>query len=234
MPFTNKTPSSNQTASLQGNLHVLSKTPSVFNCFIAEMRDSVIQKDSMRFRRNMERAGEIFAYEISKTLSFSIQDITTPLGISSIAVPTNNIVLATILRAGLPLHQGFLNYFDKAENAFIAAYRKYGKDYKFTIQLEYLTAPAITGKILILMDPMLATGESMHLTYCALMEKGQPLHTHVVSPIASKYGVEYIHKNLSQKDITLWVGAIDEELTTKAYIVPGLGDAGDLAYGEKL
>ncbi|MDR1681484.1 MAG: uracil phosphoribosyltransferase [Prevotellaceae bacterium] len=230
----NKTTQSNQAAGFAARLHVLSDTPSVFNGFLAEMRDSVVQKDSMRFRRNLERTGEIFAYEISKTLAFTTQEVTTPLGISSIALPNDNIVLATILRAGLPLHQGFLNYFDKAENAFIAAYRKYGKDYKFSIQLEYLTAPTITGKVLILMDPMLATGESMHLTYHALMEKGQPLHTHIVAPIASKYGVEYIHKNLSQKDITLWVGAIDEELTTKAYIVPGLGDAGDLAYGEKL
>ncbi|MDR2361682.1 MAG: uracil phosphoribosyltransferase [Prevotellaceae bacterium] len=223
-----------QKTTLPNNLHVLTDTSSVLNQFIAEMRDTNTQKDRMRFRRNMERTGEIFAYEISKTLPHTNEDINTPLGIATTALPKNNLVLATILRAGIPLHQGFLNYFDKAENAFIAAYRKYGKDYKFTIQLEYITAPHITGKTLILMDPMLATGESMHLTYRALTEKGQPQHTHIVAPIASKYGVDYIRKNLPQKEITLWVGAIDEELTTKAYIVPGLGDAGDLAYGEKI
>ena len=214
--------------------YVLSDTPSLFNRFLAEMRDQTIQKDSMRFRRNMERVGEIFAYEISKTMPVTTQEVTTPLGISSISLSNETIVLATILRAGLPLHQGFLNYFDKAENAFIAAYRKYGKDYKFTIQLEYLTSPTITGKILILMDPMLATGESMLLAYRALIEKGQPLHTHIVAPIASKHGIDYLHKNLAAADVTLWLGAVDEELTTKSYIVPGLGDAGDLAYGEKL
>ncbi len=213
---------------------ILTNTPSQLNRFIAEMRDHVIQKDSMRFRRNMERAGEVFAYEISKTLPYMSHDVTTPLGISTTLLTDEKIVLATILRAGLPLHQGFLNYFDRAENAFIAAYRKYGKDYKFTIQLEYMTAPTIAGKIVILMDPMLATGESMRLTYHALMEKGKPLHTHIVAPIASRYGVEHLQKNLPEHDITLWLGAIDEELTTKSYIVPGLGDAGDLAFGEKL
>jgi uracil phosphoribosyltransferase len=214
--------------------YILSDKPSQFNRFIAEMRDRTIQKDSMRFRRNMERVGEVFAYEISKKLTFVRQDVTTPLGIASTDLPNDKIVLATILRAGLPLHQGFLNYFDTAENAFIAAYRKYRKDYKFTIQLEFLTAPSIDEKVLILMDPMLATGESMYLTYRALMEKGQPLHTHIVAPIASKYGVEYLQKILPQRNVSLWFGAIDEELTTKSYIVPGLGDAGDLAYGEKL
>jgi len=214
--------------------HVLSEKPSIFNHFIAEMRDRAGQKDSMRFRRNMERVGEIFAYEISRTLTYDVQEITTPLGIASIPLSGEQLVLATILRAGLPLHQGFLNYFDKAENAFIAAYRKYGKDYKFTIQLEYLTAPSLDDKTLILMDPMLATGESMLLTYRALLDRGKPAHTHIVSPIASKYGIEFMQKNLPQRAVTLWLGAVDEELTTKAYIVPGLGDAGDLAYGKKL
>jgi len=213
---------------------VLTNTPSQFNRFVAELRDINIQKDSMRFRRNMERIGEVFAYEISKTFPHTAHEVTTPLGVAGTSLSDEKVVLAAILRAGLPLHQGFLNYFDRAENAFIASYRKYGKDYKFTIQLEYMTAPTIAKKILILMDPMLATGESMLLAYRALMEKGKPLHTHIVAPIASKYGVEYLQKNLPDKDTTLWLGAIDEELTTKSYIVPGLGDAGDLAYGEKL
>ncbi|MDR1405956.1 MAG: uracil phosphoribosyltransferase [Prevotellaceae bacterium] len=212
---------------------ILSDRPSIFNRFIAELRDSAIQKDRLRFRRNMERVGEIFAYEISRTLPYATQEVTTPLGISSVVLPDESLVLATILRAGLPLHQGFLNFFDRADNAFIAAYRKYRKDYKFTIQLEYISSPDIEGKTLVLMDPMLATGESMLLTYHTLLKKGQPRHTHIVSPIASKYGVEYLHTNLPQRNITLWFGAVDEELTTKSYIVPGLGDAGDLAYGEK-
>ncbi|MDR3350848.1 MAG: uracil phosphoribosyltransferase [Prevotellaceae bacterium] len=213
---------------------ILSEHPSLFNRFLAELRDSSIQKDRLRFRYNMERIGEIFAYEISKTLPSTVKDVTTPLGISSIALPDESLVLATILRAGLPLHQGFLNFFDRADNAFIAAYRKYGKDYKFTIQLEYLSSSPVDGKTLVLMDPMLATGESMLLTYHAILEKGQPLHTHIVAPIASKYGVEYLHIHLPAKNVTLWLGAVDEELTTKSYIVPGLGDAGDLAYGEKM
>ncbi|MDR3133688.1 MAG: uracil phosphoribosyltransferase [Prevotellaceae bacterium] len=212
---------------------ILSDRPSLFNRFVAELRDSTIQKDRLRFRYNMERIGEIFAYEISRELPYTVKEVTTPLGISSIALPDESLVLATILRAGLPLHQGFLNFFDRADNAFIAAYRKYRKDYKFTIQLEYLSSPSIEGKTLVLMDPMLATGESMLLTYHALLEKGHPRHTHIVAPIASKYGVEYLHTHLPAKNITLWLGAVDEELTTKSYIVPGLGDAGDLAYGEK-
>jgi uracil phosphoribosyltransferase len=212
---------------------ILTDRPSVLNRFIAELRDSHIQQDRLRFRYNMERIGEIFAYEISRTMAYTPREVTTPLGISTIALPEEQLVLATILRAGLPLHQGFLRFFDRADNAFIAAYRKYGKDYKFNIQLEYVSAPVVDGKILVLMDPMLATGESMLLTYHALLKKGEPLHTHIVSPIASKYGVEYLRTHLPQRKITLWLGAVDEELTTKSYIVPGLGDAGDLAYGDK-
>ena len=212
----------------------LSDGNSVLNQFIAEIRDKDIQKNHMRFRRNLERIGEIFAYEISKTLSYSIKDITTPLGIAQCSVPCDDIVLATILRAGLPLHNGLLNYFDKAQNAFIAAYRKYGKDNKFDIKLEYVTSPSIDGKVLILADTMLATGASVVLAYHKLMEDGTPLHTHIVCPIASTYGVEYLSKNLSHKTVTLWTGAVDEELTNKSYIVPGLGDAGDLAFGDKL
>ena len=212
----------------------LSDGNSVLNQFIAEIRDKDIQKNHMRFRRNLERIGEIFAYEISKTLSYSIKDITTPLGIAQCSVPCDDIVLATILRAGLPLHNGLLNYFDKAQNAFIAAYRKYGKDNKFDIDLEYSTSPSIEGKVLILADTMLATGASVLLAYQKLLDKGTPATTHLVCPIASCYGVEYLSKNMPHKNITLWVGAIDEELTNKAYIVPGLGDAGDLAFGDKL
>ena len=212
----------------------LSDGNSVLNQFIAEIRDKDIQKNHMRFRRNLERIGEIFAYEISKTLSYSIKNITTPLGIAQCSVPCDDIVLATILRAGLPLHNGLLNYFDKAQNAFIAAYRKYGKDNKFDIDLEYSTSPSIEGKVLILADTMLATGASVLLAYQKLLDKGTPATTHLVCPIASCYGVEYLSKNMPHKNITLWVGAIDEELTNKSYIVPGLGDAGDLAFGDKL
>lgn len=215
-------------------IHNLNNGNSVLNQFIAEIRDKDIQKNNMRFRRNLERIGEIFAYEISKTLQYKTVEITTPLGISECRVPNDEIVLATILRAGLPLHNGLLNYFDGAQNAFIAAYRKYGKDNKFDIKLEYVTSPSVEGKILILADTMLATGASVVLAYQKLLEDGTPAHTHIVSPIASSYGVEYLSKNLSHKTVSLWTGAIDEELTNKSYIVPGLGDAGDLAFGDKL
>ena len=215
-------------------IHNLSDGNSVLNQFIAEIRDKNIQRNHMRFRRNLERIGEIFAYEISKTLRYRPVEITTPLGISTCSLPEDEIVLATILRAGLPLHNGLLNYFDGAQNAFIAAYRKYGKDNKFDINLEYVTSPSVDGKILILADTMLATGASVVLAYKKLLEDGNPVHTHIVCPIASSYGVEYLSKNLSHKTVTLWTGAIDEELTNKSYIVPGLGDAGDLAFGDKL
>ena len=215
-------------------IHNLSDGNSVLNQFIAEIRDKNIQKNHMRFRRNLERIGEIFAYEISKTLRYRPVEITTPLGISTCSLPEDEIVLATILRAGLPLHNGLLNYFDGAQNAFIAAYRKYGKDNKFDINLEYVTSPSVDGKILILADTMLATGASVVLAYKKLLEDGNPVYTHIVCPIASSYGVEYLSKNLSHKTVTLWTGAIDEELTNKSYIVPGLGDAGDLAFGDKL
>ena len=215
-------------------IHNLSDGNSVLNQYVAEIRDKDIQKNHMRFRRNLERMGEIFAYEISRTLNYKRVAITTPLGISECSVPADEVVLATILRAGLPLHNGLLNFFDNAQNAFIAAYRKYGKDNKFDIKLEYITSPSIDGNVLILADTMLATGASVVLAYHKLMEDGTPLHTHIVCPIASTYGVEYLSKNLSHKTVTLWTGAIDEELTNKSYIVPGLGDAGDLAFGDKL
>jgi uracil phosphoribosyltransferase len=212
----------------------LGESNSVLNHFIAEIRDHNIQKDSMRFRRNLERIGEVFAYEISKKLNYDAVDVQTPLGIASCNLTTESIVISSIMRAGLPLHHGLLNYFDKAQNAFVAAYRKYGKDNKFNIQIEYASSPSIEGKILILADTMLATGSSVVLAYNKLAELSAPMHTHLVCPIASSEGINYLSKHLPHKETTLWVGAIDEELTIKSYIVPGLGDAGDLAYGSKL
>ena len=214
-------------------VHILGATNSIFNQFIAEIRDQDVQKDSMRFRRNMERVGEIMAYEISKTMNFGNQEVITPLGIASIPVLKEQPVIATILRAGLPVHQGILNYFDKAENTFVSAYRKHHKDGSFDIQLEYLSSPDLNDKIVIICDPMLATGASMVLTYQALMKRGKPRHTHIVSIIASMEGINYVKKHLPE-NVTIWCGAIDEELTVQAFIVPGLGDAGDLAYGNKI
>ena len=209
----------------------LGEQNSVLNQFIAEIRDKQIQKDSMRFRRNLERIGEIFAYEISKTLNYANSEVTTPLGIAQCNLPADNIVVSTILRAGLPLHNGILNYFDKAQNAFVAAYRKYGKDNKFTIQFEYASTPSIEDKILIIADTMLATGSSLVLAYQRLCESGEPAHTHLVCPIASAQSLGYLSKHLPHKKVTLWVAAVDQELTNKSYIVPGLGDAGDRIFG---
>ncbi|MFW5687379.1 MAG: uracil phosphoribosyltransferase [Bacteroidota bacterium] len=215
-------------------VHNLGNQNSLLNQYIAEARDVEIQKDSMRFRKNMERLGEIFAYEISKHLPWKEQQIITSLGEAQCRVLKEQPVIATILRAGLPMHNGILNFFDKAENAFISAYRKHHKNGSFTIQVEYASCPNIDQKILILSDPMLATGGSMVLTYKELLSKGTPAHTHLVSILASVEGVNYIKKHIPASNFTLWVGAIDDELTAKAYIVPGLGDAGDLAYGSKL
>jgi len=215
-------------------VNILSSQNSLLNLFIAEMRDETIQKDSMRFRRNMERIGEIMAYEISKHLKYETKEITTPLGISNMNLPILPLVNATILRAGLPLHQGILNYFDKAENAFISAHRKYHNDASFTIQFEHLSGPSIKDKILILSDPMLASGASMEIAYKALIERGKPTHTHIVTIIASNQGINYVKKHIPMKDVTIWAGDVDDELTVKSYIVPGLGDAGDLAYGSKI
>ena len=214
-------------------VHILGANNSLFNQYIAEIRDEKIQKDSMRFRRNMERMGEIMAYEISKTLTYETVEVTTPLGIANIPLIKDQPVIATILRAGLPLHQGILNYFDRGHNAFVSAYRKHHKDGTFDINVEYLSSPDLTDKVLILCDPMLATGASMVLTYKALMQRGRPRHTHVVSVIASLEGVEYAKKHMPE-NVTLWCGAVDDELTAHSYIVPGLGDAGDLSYGTKI
>ena len=212
----------------------LGESNTILNRYIAELRDKETQKDSLRFRRNLERIGEIFAYEISKTLEYSQKEVVTPLGIANCSVPEENLILGTIMRAGLPVHNGILNIFDKAQNAFIAAYRKYGKDNKFTIHIEYISSPKVEGKILVLADSMLATGSSMVLAYNKMCELGEPAHTHIVCPVASEQSLGYLSRNLPHKKVTLWVAAVDEELTNKSFIVPGIGDAGDLAYGNKL
>ena len=206
---------------------------SVLNKFVSEMRNKDVQKDSLRFRRNLERLGEIFAYEISQVLDYSEKPFVTPLGIANISTHDDKVVVATILRAGLPLHQGILNFFDDAQNAFVAAYRKYDKGEDFHINIEFASTPDLTGKTLILADTMLATGASLEIAYKRLCEEGEPAHTHLVCPISSAYAVEYLQKHLPADRVTLWVAAIDEELTSHSYIVPGLGDAGDLAYGVK-
>lgn len=211
----------------------LGDSNTILNTFVSQIRDREIQKDSMRFRRNLERLGEIFAYEISKTLEYTEKPVTTPLGIANISTFDDKIVVATILRAGLPLHRGIINYFDDVQNAFVAAYRKYDKGEGFHINIEYASSPDLEGKTLIIADTMLATGSSLEIAYNKLCENGQPKHTHIVCPIASAYAVEYLQKNIDGEHVTLWVAAIDEELTSKSYIVPGLGDAGDLAYGIK-
>ena len=212
----------------------LGETNSVLNHFIAQMRDKNIQKDRMRFRTNLRRVGNIFAFELSKTLKYSTKDVVTPLGTAKVPTADNNLVVATILRAGLPLHQGILDFFDDAENAFLAAYRKYDKGDDFHINIEYSTAPPLKGKTLILADTMLATGSSIEVTYNKLCEDGEPEYTHLVCPISSIFAVEYLQKHILTDNITLWTAGLDEELTSHSYIVPGLGDAGDLAYGQKL
>ncbi|MEN8927829.1 MAG: uracil phosphoribosyltransferase [Flavobacteriales bacterium] len=208
------------------------KSNTILNTFLRELRDVSIQNDSMRFRRNLERIGEIMAYEISKTLDYNETEITTPLAVTKANVPKEQPVIATILRAGLPLHNGVLNYFDQAENTFISAYRKHGDQNDFEVEIEYLASPNIDGKTLILCDPMLATGSSMVLAYKAILEKGTPKKIHVISVVASQAGVDFCLKNMP-KEVDYWLGEIDQTLDEKSYIVPGLGDAGDLAYGTK-
>lgn len=201
--------------------------------FIAEIRDHEIQLDRSRFRKNLARTGEIMAYEISKNMSFVDEDVTTPLGIATVPTLMEQPIIATVLRAGLPFHQGFLNYFDYAESAFIAGYRKYDKSGEFEIQIDYISSPQIEDRIIIINDPMLASGGSIELAYKGLLDYGKPKHVHIAAIIASKEGIEYIERVLPESEITVWVGAIDDELTSKSYIVPGLGDAGDLAFGRK-
>lgn len=215
-------------------VHFLGEQHSILNRYLYELRQVGIQDDSMRFRRNLERIGELMAYEISKTLEYVAQETRTPLGTTAVDVPKDFPVLATILRAGLPLHQGLLNIFDHSKNAFLAAYRKPHADDSFEIKLHYMASPSLQNQLLILSDPMLATGSSMLLAYQELLNAGIPSHTHIVSVIASRQGVDYLCKMLPGNDCTLWVGAVDEELNSKSYIIPGLGDAGDLAFGKKL
>ena len=211
----------------------LGKNHTIFNHFISEVRDVSIQLDSMRFRRNIERIGEVFAYEISKEMAYENKEITTPLGISTESLIVEKPIIATILRAGLPLHQGVLNYFDASDSAFISAYRKHKKGGKFEIKIEYLSSPDLNGKTIILCDPMIASGTSMVMTMEAILSKGKPKHIHVVGVIASSQGIQYLKENSPLKNWTLWVGAVDSKMTAQSYIVPGLGDAGDLAFGEK-
>jgi uracil phosphoribosyltransferase len=213
-------------------VHNLSEQKSIFSQFIAEIRDVDIQQDSMRFRRNIERIGEILAYELSQKLDYYEEDVFTPLGIAKENLIKEQPVVASILRAGLPLHNGILNMFDQAENAFVSAYRKEHKDGSFEVHVDYLASPYIEDKVLILADPMLATGRSMELVYKALLSKGKPKQVIVVSVIASKIAIEHLKTKLP-KNTKIFVGAIDDELTAQSYIVPGLGDAGDLAFGQK-
>ena len=208
------------------------ETPSLMSRYLLEMRDVDTQHDPLRFRRNLERAGEIMAYEISKTLDYKEVDITTPLAPCRCLTPADNVVLGTIFRAGVPFHQGFLSFFDRAQNAFVSAYRKYKEKENFDILIEYLASPCLDGKTLILCDPMLATGASMELSYRALLTKGTPAKVHLASVIASRQAVDYLQKTMPE-DATLWVGVIDDTINAHSYIVPGLGAAGDLAYGVK-
>ena len=206
--------------------------PSLVSQYLMEMRNVDIQHDPLRFRRNLERVGEIMAYEFSKTLKYKNIEVTTPLAKTECPVIDDKIVLATIFRAGIPFHQGFLQYFDRAENAFVSAYRKYKEKENFDVCIEYLASPLLDGKTLVLCDPMLATGASMELSYRALLTKGTPAKVHIASVIASRKAVDYL-ESVMPADATLWVGVIDEEINSHSYIVPGLGDAGDLAYGVK-
>lgn len=215
-------------------IHNFALENSLVSQYMAELRDVTIQKDMMRFRRNLERIGEIISYEISKTLNYKTVDVETPLATAKCQVLDEQVVLATIFRAGLPFHQGFLKYFDHAENAFVSAYRKYKEKENFDVFIEYIASPDLTGKTLILVDPMLATGASMELSYRALLTKGTPAKVHVASVIASQVAVDYVKSTFPEAETTVWIGAVDEIINDHSYIVPGLGDAGDLAFGEKL
>lgn len=213
-------------------IHILTNKASIINDFLAELRDVEIQKDRARFRKNVERIGEILAYEVSKYLPRKLSPIQTPLGVSNMEVLSEQPILATVLRAGLALHQGFLNYFDHADNAYISAYRKHTNQHEFEIVVEYLATPSLAGRTLILIDPMLATGRSMFLAYKSLLTKGKPDKVIVVSLIASEQGVSYIQQHMPEAEI--FIAAVDPSLDENSYIVPGLGDAGDLSFGEKM
>ena len=213
-------------------IHEISKHNSIFNRFLAEIRDEEIQKDRMRFRANLVRIGEILAYEISKGLDYEEREVITPLGVANVSVPTLEPVLCAILRAALPMHQGFLNYFDRADNAFAAAYRRYHKGGDFEIEVDYASSPPLDGRTLIIIDPMLATGSSIEHVYHRLLAKGTPGRVIIASAIATDSGINHLRSKLPE-GTQYWTGVLDKELTAQAYIVPGLGDAGDLAYGRK-
>jgi len=215
-------------------IKILGNNNSVIDQYLGEIRDIHVQNDPLRFRENIQRIGEIFAFEIGKTLSYKVTGITTPLGIANVPQLARQPVLVTILRAGLPMHQGMLRIFDKAENGFISAFRKYKENHSFEIAFEYMSSPSLDDKVVILTDPMLASGSSMEVSYMALLSKGNPSHVHLVSIIASQQGVKYISEKIIAPNVTLWLGAVDPELNPYSYIVPGLGDAGDLAYGAKI
>ncbi|MBD5330443.1 MAG: uracil phosphoribosyltransferase [Paramuribaculum sp.] len=214
-------------------IHNFDEHPSLVSQYMAELRDINVQTDPLRFRTNLNRIGQIMAYEISRTLSYETVDVTTPLAKAQCQKISEKVVLATIFRAGVPFHQGFLSYFDYAENAFVSAYRKYKEKENFDVFIEYIASPRLDGKTLIIADPMLATGASMELSYRALLTKGNPASIHVASVIASTAAIDYIRSTFPEEKTTVWVGAIDSEINSHSYIVPGLGDAGDLAYGIK-
>ena len=215
-------------------IHNLEKTDSVFNQYMAELRDAVIQQDRMRFRRNLERVGQVMAYEISKSFEYDDEEVATPLGVKEIRTMHEQPVIATILRAGLPFHNGMLSMLDQADSAFIAAYRKYDKNEEDSeIRVEYYSSPDLDGRILILCDPLLATGESIVKTLKGLMDEMSPKEIHIAVAVASQDGLDYVKRTMSRLPVTIWVGSVDEELTARAYVVPGIGDVGDLAYGEK-
>jgi uracil phosphoribosyltransferase len=216
------------------DIKVLGNSNSILDQYLAEIRDISIQNDPLRFRTNLNRIGEIFAYEISKEMPFEVNDVKTPLGIAKVPKLVKHPVLATILRAGLATHNGLLRVFDRAENCFISAFRKYNDDGEFEIEFEYMASPALQDKIVILSDPMLASGKSMEIGYEALFSKGTPSHVHLVAIIASQEGVDYVTEKIKADNVPLWLGAVDPEMTPKSYIVPGLGEAGDLAFGEKV
>lgn len=214
---------------------ILDKENSIASQFMAELRDEQIQKDSMRFRRNLERVGEVMAYEISKTLDYEAKNIITPLGEAPMMLSSDEIVLAPILRAGVPMMNGMLSFFDRAKVAFVGAHRHYRKNGEMEIRMEQVTTPSIDDKVLIIIDPMMATGASIELTYQTLIEKGgTPKHTHICAAISSVDGLAAVETLIGKGRVTIWTVSVDTEMTVKSYIVPGIGDTGDLAYGEKL
>lgn len=216
-------------------VNIIDGSHSVCNRFLAELRDREIHNDRMRFRRNLERVGEVLAYEISKTFAYSLCTVYTPINPAQVMLPAEKVVVASVLRAGLPFHQGFLNYFDQADSAFVSARREYDEELGFVIRYDSVYTPSLEGKQLLLVDPMLATGASLVVAYRELLKQGGvPVHTHIVSVIASRQGIAYITEALKGEDMTIWTGSVDENLTEKSYIDPGIGDAGDLAFGGKL